>query len=121
MRAPKKKKGAVAVKPPDTDDIVNIYKGKEDVTIYPSDQYPPWLMDLLKPQYKPDEFMMQMYRGERIPTAREQWTMSHSVRRMRIKDRNVLHKHAKPYASDDDEGEDLGGLAGSKRGPSKKR
>ena len=50
-----------------------------------------------------------MYRGERMPTAEEQWTLHNAVYRMAIKDRNVLIKQRYEYESDDDFGEDLGG------------
>ena len=50
-----------------------------------------------------------MYRGERIPTAKEQWTLSNSVHRQMINDRNYLVKQRWEYESDDDMGEDLGG------------
>ena len=50
-----------------------------------------------------------MYRGERIPTAKEQWTLARSVRRLNIKDRNVLKNQLMEYESDDDFGENLGG------------
>ena len=50
-----------------------------------------------------------MYRGERIPTGREQWTLARTVFRDSIKDRNYLSKQRYEYESDDDIGEDLGG------------
>ena len=50
-----------------------------------------------------------MYRGERMPTAKEQWTLANAVFRDSIKDRNKLVKHNYEYESDDDMGEDLGG------------
>ena len=46
VRGPKKKKGGkadVAV----ARDIVNIFKGRSDPLIYPSEMYPPWVMGLL--------------------------------------------------------------------------
>jgi hypothetical protein len=70
LRAPKKKKGAKAATPTSSD-IVNIFKDRKDPLIYPSDMYPPWVMGLLDVQYSPDDMMMQMYRGERLPTAAE--------------------------------------------------
>ena len=54
--------------------------------------YPPFVMGLLEETYTPDEVMLQMYRGERIPTASEQWTLAKAVQRNIIKDRNVLIK-----------------------------
>ena len=53
--------------------------------------------------------MLQMYRGERIPDAKEQWTLANSIYREGIKDRNFLFKQRLEYESDDDLGEDLGG------------
>ena len=109
-----KKKGATAVKPPDNPDIVNIFKGKPDCQVYPSDAYPPWLMDLLKPSYTVHELVTQMYRGERIPDAKEQWTLQNAIKRQKLKDYNVLHKWHEAYESDDDFGEDLGGAPNQK-------
>ena len=71
IRGPKKKKGAAVAAVPDSLDIVNIFKDGKDAPIYPTDAYPPWMIDLLKPQRTPDELMLQMYRGERIPDAKE--------------------------------------------------
>ena len=53
-----------------------------------------------------------MYRGERMPNAKEQWTLAKAVRRTIIKDRNVLVKQRYEYESDDDFGEDLEGDLG---------
>ena len=74
--------------------------------------YPPFVMGLLEETYTPDEVMLQMYRGERIPTASEQWTLAKAVQRNIIKDRNVLIKQRLEYESDDDFGEDLEGDLG---------
>ena len=52
-----------------------------------------------------------MYRGERMPNAKEQWTLSQGMFRVMIKDRNDLFKQRYEYESDDDMGEDLGGDA----------
>ena len=110
LRAPKKKKGAKAAAPTSSD-IVNIFKDRKDPLIYPSDMYPPWVMGLLDVQYSPDDVMMQMYRGERLPNAAEQWRIANAIKRQRIKDRNFLKKQRLEYASDDDDfGEDLGGV-----------
>ena len=49
IRGPKKKKGgAKAAELPDNLDIVNIFKDGKDAPIYPSDMYPPFVMNLLK-------------------------------------------------------------------------
>jgi len=88
---------------------VNIFKEGVDAPVYPSDMYPPFVMALLDETYTPDEVMLQMYRGERIPTGKEQWTLSNAVHRGMIKDRNYLIKQRMLYESDDDMGEDLGG------------
>ena len=70
MRAPKKKKGGV-VEAPTNKDLINIWKDRQDPLIYPSDVYPPYVMDLVKEKYHPDDIMLQMYRGENIPTPSE--------------------------------------------------
>ena len=51
--------------------IINIYKDGEDPVIYPSDSYPPWVMEMLNEDFAPDDVMLQMMRGERLPTATE--------------------------------------------------
>ena len=71
-------------------------------------------MDLLKPSYTASEIAMQMYRGERIPDAKEQWTLQNALKRQKLKDYNVLHKWHEAYESDDDFGEDLGDVKGNK-------
>ena len=109
IRGPKKKKGGAAIALPDNPDIVNIFKEGKDAPVYPSDMYPPFVMQLLEQTYTPDEIMLQMYRGERIPSAKEQWTLSQGLYRVAIKDRNLLVKQRYEYESDDDMGEDLGG------------
>jgi hypothetical protein len=58
IRGPKKKKGPAALAPPESSDIVNIWKDREDPKIYHSDRYPPWLMKLLDENYAPDDVMM---------------------------------------------------------------
>ena len=55
--------------------------------------------------------MLQIYRGERLPSAEEQWTLSNAIFRQNIKDRNYMHKWSWEYDSDEDMGEDLGGDA----------
>jgi len=65
-------------------------------------------MGMLDEKYAPDDIMLQMYRGERLPTAEEQWTIAKSIRRTQLKDRNALHRQMWEYESDDDEGEDMG-------------
>ena len=110
IRGPKKKKGgASSIEAPENPDIVNIFKGGKDAPVYPSEMYPPFVMELLREQYSPDEIMLQMYRGERIPTAKEQWTLANAVKRDSIKDKNFYFKQRYEYESDDDMGEDLGG------------
>merc|ERR1739838_803417 len=59
IRGPKKKKGGnTAVALPDSLDIVNIFKEGKDAPVYPSDMYPPFVMQLLEKQYTPDEIML---------------------------------------------------------------
>ena len=58
IRGPKKKKGGAAAAVPDSTDIVNIFKEGKDAPIYPTDAYPPWMMDLIKPKFTPDEIML---------------------------------------------------------------
>ena len=88
LRGPKKKKGAGGPAAPESSDIVNIFKERKDPLIYPSDMYPPYVMSLLDPQYTPDEMMMQIYRGERMPSSSEQWRLAKAIRRNNLKDRN---------------------------------
>ena len=59
IRGPKKKKGGgAAAAAPDNPDIVNIFKEGKDAPIYPSDMYPPFVMELLEKTYTPDEVML---------------------------------------------------------------
>jgi hypothetical protein len=58
VRGPKKKKGGKADAGPISTDIVNIFKGRSDPLIYPSEMYPPWVMGLLEDQYGPDDVMI---------------------------------------------------------------
>lgn len=51
-----------------------------------------------------------MHRGERIPSASEQWTLARAIKKGAIKDHNYFKKQNLEYASDDDFGEDLGQL-----------
>lgn len=67
-------------------------------------------MGLLEDQYGPDDVMIQMHRGERLPTASEQWTLARAIKKSSIKDGNFFKKQNLEYASDDDFGEDLGNL-----------
>ena len=76
IRGPKKKKGGGAIELPENPDVVNIFKTGKDAPVYPSEMYPPFVMQLLDQTYSPDEVMLQMYRGERIPNGKEQWTLA---------------------------------------------
>lgn len=58
IRGPKKKKGPAKAEAPDTNDIVNIWKDREDAKIYASERYPPWLMRMLNESFTPDDVMM---------------------------------------------------------------
>ena len=58
IRGPKKKKGAGGIALPDNPDIVNIFKDGKDAPVYPSDMYPPFVMELLTETYTPDEIML---------------------------------------------------------------
>jgi len=67
-------------------------------------------MRMLEESYSPDDVMMQMYRGERIPTGAEQWTLVKSFRRQYLNDQNRYMKDSVIYESDDDIGEDTGAV-----------
>tara|TARA_B110000503_G_C6826493_1_gene281002 strand:+ start:49 stop:531 length:483 start_codon:yes stop_codon:yes gene_type:complete len=108
IRGPKKKKGGAAVEAPLSNDICNIWKDRGDPKIYASDKYPPYLMDMIKEKYGNDDVVFQMYRGERIPTPKEQWSLAKSMKRTFIVDGNYMTKRDWAYESDDDLGEDLG-------------
>ena len=53
-----------------------------------------------------------MVRGERIPTAEEQWTLAKAVRRQVLKDAQGARKSRLHYESEDDEGEEIGNFEG---------
>lgn len=108
MRGPKKKKGPEKSSIPDNTDIVNIFKDRKDPIIYSSDRYPPWLFNLLAEQYTPDDIVLQIYRGERMPSDYEQWSLAKSFRRQYMNDQNKLRKDDWNYESEDDVGEDIG-------------
>ena len=109
VRGPKKKKGGKGeADAPLSNDIVNIFKDREDPKIYATDKYPSYLMQYIGPQYRPEDVMLQLYRGERIPTASEQWSLAKSMKRTFVTDGNKLIKRDWVYESDDDFGEDLG-------------
>ena len=56
IRGPKKKKGGGgANEAPLSNDIVNIWKTREDPKIYATDKYPTYLMDLIQPKYSADD------------------------------------------------------------------
>ncbi len=107
-RGPKKKKGPSKSEAPESSDIVNIFKDRPDPEIHATDRYPPWLMRMLEENYSPDDVMMQMYRGERIPGGAEQWTLMKSFRRQYLNDQNRYLRDSEMYESDDDVGEDIG-------------
>lgn len=46
------------IEAPDTNDIVNIFKDKPDAVIYPTERYPPWLLNLMNETYTPDDVLM---------------------------------------------------------------
>ncbi len=108
IRGPKKKKGQAKSEAPESSDIVNIFKDRPDAVIHATDKYPPWLMNMLEESYTPDDVMMQIYRGERIPTGAEQWSLMKSFRRTYLNDQNSYLRHDWHYESEDDVGEDLG-------------
>ena len=110
MRGPKKKKGPSKSEAPDSSDIVNIFKDRPDPEIHATSMYPPWLIRMIEETYSPDDVMMQMYRGERIPTGPEQWTLVKSFRRTYLNDQNRYMKEEIMYESDDEAGEDTGAI-----------
>ena len=110
MRGPKKKKGPAKSEAPESSDIVNIFKDRPDPVIHATAMYPPWLLRMIDEPYSPDDVMMQMYRGERVPTGPEQWTLVKSFRRTYLNDQNKYMKEEILYESDDEQGEDIGAI-----------
>ena len=110
VRGPKKKKGPSKSEAPESSDIVNIFKDRPDPQIHATSLYPPWLIRMIEESYSPDDVMMQMYRGERIPTGSEQWTLVKSFRRTYLNDQNRYMKEEILYESDDEAGEDTGAI-----------
>ena len=110
MRGPKKKKGPAKSEAPESSDIVNIFKDRPDPVIHATAMYPPWLLRMIEEPYSPDDVMMQMYRGERVPTGPEQWTLVKSFRRTYLNDQNKYMKEEILYESDDEQGEDIGAI-----------
>ena len=108
VRGGKKKKGGGAAEAPTSSDIVNIWKDRQDPVIRPLEMYPDFVAETLKVKYSAHDVMFQLARGERMPDAKEQWTLAKSMRRSFLVDQNKLVKRDWEYESDDDEGEDLG-------------
>ena len=109
IRGPKKKKGGGGGSDaPLSNDIVNIWKDREDVKIYATDKYPSYLMDNVGQQYSVDDVTWQLYRGEGMLSPEKQWSLAKSVKRTFITDGNTMVKRDWIYESDDDYGEDLG-------------
>lgn len=104
----KKKGGAAASAGPDSSDIVNIWKDRPDPVIRPTDEYPKFVSEALRPHYTGLDVVFQLYRGERLPTPKESWTLAKSLRRSYIADSNKIMYRDFEYESSDDEGEDLG-------------
>ena len=65
-------------------------------------------MSYVGTKYGPHDVMLQLFRGERMPTYQEQWSLAKSMKRTFITDGNKLVKRDWEYESDDDFGEDLG-------------
>ena len=107
IRGPKKKGGADSG-PVAVTDIVNIFKERKDPVIVASHLYPPYLMDMVNETYTHDDIMWQLYRGERIPNHKEQWSLAKSMKRTFLVDGNHMSKRDYEFDSSDDEGEDLG-------------
>ena len=104
-RAPKKKdkkggKGAAAG--PVSDDIVNIFKEKEDPIILPSEYYPDWIFEHVVPHQSSIETTYEIIQGKRLPMGNEQWSFMKNTLRQRIKHKNQLGNQDAVYESDDD-------------------
>ena len=108
VRGGKKKKGGTVVEGPLSSDIVNIWKDKPDPVIKPTEDYPIYVAEALKPQYTGEDIIFQLYRGERLPEPKESWTLAKNMRRQLFVDSNKTYKRDIMYESDEDEGEDLG-------------
>ena len=65
-------------------------------------------MQYIGTAYRPADVMLQLFRGERMPTYQEQWSLAKSMKRTFVTDGNKLVKRDWEYESDDDFGEDLG-------------
>ena len=57
IRGAKKKKGG-AIEAPTSKDLVNIFKDREDPLIYPSEAYPPYVMNLIGEKFQADDVMI---------------------------------------------------------------
>ena len=104
----KKKGGPAAAAGPDSSDIVKIWKDRPDPVIRPTDEYPKYVQEALLPQYTAPDIIFQMYRGERLTTPKETWTLARNLRRSYIHEGNRMVKRDWEYESSDDDGEDLG-------------
>lgn len=104
----KKKGGGGADTSTDSTDIVNIWKDRPDPVIRPIEDYPKFVSEQLLPHYSTDDVVFQLYRGERMPTPKEQWSLAQNARRTWLVDKNKLARRDWMYESSDDEGENLG-------------
>ena len=104
-RAPKKKgkkgggKGAAA---PVSDDIVNIFKEREDPIILPSEYYPQWIFENLEERVSASEVFDHIKYGRYAPSGKHTWTMLHSMQRLRIRLQNDYGGQDEVYESEDE-------------------
>ena len=112
-RAPKKKdkkgggggKGGAA---PVSDDIVNIFKDRQDPVILPSEYYPNWLFENLGSQMSVQQRVEDFEMGRFIPYGKEQITFQHNIKRFLIR---LQNEFSIPEVKDDWKEPDDGELA----------
>ena len=92
-----KKKKVAKEEGPLSNDIVNIFKDRPDPVIREMEAYPKYLPDFLKEEYTYDDIMFQLYRGERLPTPKEQWSLAQNFKRTMVYDNNALLKNDLVY------------------------
>ena len=101
----RKKKGGKGGAAPVSDDIVNIFKDREDPIILPSEYYPKWLFENVGGKLGPEEVFDLIRHGKYLPTqdtAKHTWTYANNLARLRIRLENDYGNQEKVYDSDED-------------------
>eukprot|EP00344_Euplotes_crassus_P006061 CAMPEP_0197005586 /NCGR_PEP_ID=MMETSP1380-20130617/30103_1 /TAXON_ID=5936 /ORGANISM="Euplotes crassus, Strain CT5" /LENGTH=158 /DNA_ID=CAMNT_0042424775 /DNA_START=19 /DNA_END=495 /DNA_ORIENTATION=+ len=102
-RKPKKKGGkAKGGAGPVSDDIVNIFKEREDPIILPSEYYPQWIFQHLDKPISSEEVLDHIKYGRYVPSGDMTYTLMRSLQRSKIRLQNDYGGEEEVYDSDED-------------------